>query len=133
MHSLKPQEIGVKENKTMPTVLTPDLVLLVGKIMAYLARHPEDGEMKLESFLVSDEKFLLDTSDVAEKMGMTEDWVRKLSNKGILPHWPSNPNKYLPGAIMEAIEELMVGGKYGRRRITLNKLNTIKGINGRGK
>lgn len=98
-----------------------EICTLIGKIMAFIEKHPTDGLERLENFLNGDTA-LIDTVDVAEMTGWTVPYINKLCRAGALPHIPGKPHKFVPTSLLLGLKRLQVGGDYGRKKSrTLSK------------
>ena len=94
---------------------------LMGKVVVFLDRHPEDGMVRLEMFLAED-KVLIDTIDVAKMTGWTVPYINRLCRESRLPYIPGKPHKFVPASLIQGLKKLQVGGDYGRRKSrTLNR------------
>ena len=91
---------------------------LVGQVAGYLERHPVDGAVRLRTFL-DDNKLLLDTADVCQATGWGRTYISRLCSNGTLPHIPGKPTKFVPAAVMKALEQMQIGAGYGKRKSKL--------------
>jgi hypothetical protein len=101
-------------------MLTAEFCSLVGLMKAYMDRNPVDGAERIRIFF-EDDQVLLSTDDVAKLTGWSNGHVIRLCKQGLLPHIPGNPHKFMIRPLMLALEQLQVGGIYGRRKATRKK------------
>jgi len=95
---------------------------LIGEVLSYVGNDPGAVE-KLEAAMENG-YWLLTTEDVAVKTGWSTGHIIRLCKQGLLPFIPGNPHKFVPKALVLALEQLQVGGVYGRRKST--KKPTLK-------
>ncbi|MDR3581573.1 MAG: hypothetical protein P4L44_16550 [Oryzomonas sp.] len=96
--------------------MNAEFCAIVGQVADYLERHPEDGAERLRAFLEDGRNGLWDTDDVLKFTGWGRTTVSKLVNTGKIPYIPGNPNKFIPAAVKAALENMQIGGTYGRRK-----------------
>ena len=87
--------------------------VIVGKVMTFLDEHP-DGAETLE-LIMSTNKLLWTTADVASLTGWSAAHVLRLCSQGVLPYIPGNPHMFMIKPLMVALEQLQTGGIYGRK------------------
>lgn len=99
---------------------------IIDKVQAFLTLNPEDGERRLELFLQTGQ-LLFSTADVMALTGWSQAYVTRLCRKGVLPHIPGNPNKFLLAPLMATLEGMLIGGPYGmkgKKRGVASKVGT---------
>lgn len=93
---------------------------LVEQVRAFLATDPENGPRRLQRFLDindgDDGRFLIDTEDVMRLTGWGKTYISRLCVDGTLPHIPGKPHKFIPGVVKATLEQMQIGGMYGRRK-----------------
>lgn len=87
----------------------------LGRVSEFLDREEEDGLAKLE-LLLAGNKLLINTHDVAQMTGWSEQYIGDLCRQELIPHIPGKPYKFIYKPLREAVEKLLVGGIYGRRK-----------------
>lgn len=100
--------------------MNQEFCIIVGKVAAYLEKHPEQGAARLKQFL-DDDKFLYNTEDVMRITGWSRAYVTKLCRDGIFPYIPGKPNKFVPQAVKEVLTKMQTGPGYGRRQSKLKR------------
>lgn len=96
-------------------MITQERMLLFSKIDTWLDSHPFDGLGKIED-LLSDQKILWTPQDVAHWTGWSVSHVRDLCESGVLPHIQGKHLRFLRKPLLEALESLLVGGRYRPRK-----------------
>lgn len=91
-----------------------DRLGVVGHVMSFLDRYPEDGVLRLETFMSTPQKLLWTTEDLVNLTGWSESTIQKLRAKGKLPYIPTTPCAYVPWEVKRVLEKLQVGGNYGK-------------------
>lgn len=97
----------------MINVSSKDLSI-IGRVMDFLHHHPEDGVLRLETFMSTPQKLLWTTEDLVNLTGWSESTIQKLRAKGKLPYIPTTPCAYVPWEVKRVLEKLQVGGNYGK-------------------
>ena len=90
--------------------------VIIGKVMLFLERNP-DGVEKLE-LMISENKLLLSTDEVATLTGYSNGHIIRLCKQGVLPYIPGNPHRFVLRQLVVALEQLQTGGIYGRKTRT---------------
>jgi hypothetical protein len=101
---------------TSPDSMTLDQInrcAIIGKVMSFLENNPDAVE-KL-NLLIQEDKLLWSTDDVMTLTGWSNGHIIRLCSQGILPYVPGNPHKFVPRALVAALEQMQVGGIYGRK------------------
>ena len=86
---------------------------IIGKVLLFLERNP-DGADKLD-LMISGNKLLLSTDEVATITGYSNGHIIRLCKQGILPYIPGNPHRFVLRQLTAALEQLQTGGIYGRK------------------
>jgi len=96
--------------------MTKNVYEIVGKVVGFLDKNPENGRERLERFLESGDKLLFSTEDVMDMTGWSRAHIIRLCRRGDLPHIPGNPHKFLYQPLVDSLHRLLVGGEYGRKK-----------------
>lgn len=59
---------------------------------------------------------LWETADVRIYTGWSRQYISKLCSENQIPYIPGRPNKFVPSSLRKAIEDMQVGGRFGRRK-----------------
>lgn len=59
---------------------------------------------------------LWDTKDVMRFMKRGRTYISNLCNTGKIPYIPGRPNRFIPEEVKNALTEMQVGGKFGKKR-----------------
>jgi len=92
---------------------------LVVQLEAFILSD-EDAILKLES-LVKTGKLLYSTDEVMSLTGWTRGYITRLCREHKIPYIAGNPHKFMLGPLKRALEDMMTGGEYGRRKKTQGK------------
>lgn len=95
--------------------MNQEFCIIVGKVAAYLEKHPEQGAAQLKQFL-DDDKLLYDTEDVMRVTGWGRTYVTRLCTTGQLPYIPGKPHKFIPQEVTAALIKMQIGAGYGRKK-----------------
>jgi len=87
---------------------------LLVKIEQFLDNDP-DAAIKIET-LINTGKLLYSTDEIMGLTGWTRGYITRLCRERRLPHIPGNPHKFMLGPLRQALEDMMVGGPFGRRK-----------------
>jgi hypothetical protein len=66
---------------------------------------PETGECKLWG-----------TDEVMAFTGWGRTYISRLCTTGVLPHIPGKPHRFIPSEVKNAILQMQVGGRYGKKK-----------------
>jgi hypothetical protein len=98
--------------------MTAEFCQIVGLVAAYLDKHP-DGAVRLRAFLTDGQAGLWEMEDVEKFTGWGKQHIRLLCRTNRLPHIPSKPTKFIEDDVKKAVEQMQIGGIYGRRKAKL--------------
>lgn len=87
----------------------------IGRILDFFKKHP-DGFERLENFMDRERRLLLTTSEVMAMTGWSRGYIQKLCQTGKLPHIPGKPIRFMREPLLEAIEKMLEGQGYSKRR-----------------
>lgn len=90
---------------------------IINQVETFLAANPEDGEARLELFLQTGQ-VLYSTDDIIRMTGWSRSYINRLCREKRLAYIPGNPNKFLLNPLIQSLEDMVIGGRHGRKRRT---------------